>query len=114
MAPAYWPESPAKEWNPPGHGDLYAAISTSGTLDQLLEGGYEYAFVSNSDNLGAVLDTEILGYFAEERLPFLMEVAHRTRADRKGGHLAQLENGQLILRELAQCPPDETQTLPGY
>ena len=109
MAPAYWPESPAKEWNPPGHGDLYAAISTSGTLDQLLEGGYEYAFVSNSDNLGAVLDTEILGYFAEERLPFLMEVAHRTRADRKGGHLAQLENGQLILRELAQCPPDETQ-----
>jgi len=109
MAPAHWPESPSKEWNPPGHGDLYAAISTSGTLDHLLARGYEYAFVSNSDNLGAVLDTEILGYFAEEHLPFLMEVAHRTRADRKGGHLAQQEDGQLILRELAQCPPDEIQ-----
>ncbi len=107
MDPAHWPEAPAREWNPPGHGDLYAAISTSGTLDHLLESGYEYAFVSNSDNLGAVLDTEILGYFAEERLPFLMEVAYRTRADRKGGHLAQTDDGQLILRELAQCPPDE-------
>ncbi len=107
MAPAHWPEAPAREWNPPGHGDLYAAISTSGTLDHLLESGYEYAFVSNSDNLGAVLDTEILGYFAEERLPFLMEVAYRTRMDRKGGHLAQTKDGQLILRELAQCPPDE-------
>jgi len=49
----------------------------------------------------------ILGYFAEERLPFLMEVAYRTAADRKGGHLAQQANGQLILRELAQCPPNE-------
>jgi UTP--glucose-1-phosphate uridylyltransferase len=72
-----------------------------------LEGGYEYAFVSNADNLGAVLDSAILGYFAQERLPFLMEVADRTAADRKGGHLAQRPDGQLILRELSQCPPAE-------
>ena len=107
LAPAHWPESPLREWNPPGHGDLFAAITTSGTLDKLLDAGYEYAFVSNSDNLGAVLDRAILGYFAEERLPFLMEVASRTLADRKGGHLARRSDGQLILRELAQCPPDE-------
>jgi UTP--glucose-1-phosphate uridylyltransferase len=36
-----------------------------------------------------------------------MEVADRTLADRKGGHLAQRPDGQLILRELAQCPPSE-------
>ena len=37
-----------------------------------------------------------------------MEVAHRTAADRKGGHLARrLSNGQLLLRERAQCPADE-------
>jgi UTP--glucose-1-phosphate uridylyltransferase len=36
-----------------------------------------------------------------------MEVADRTPADRKGGHLAQRPDGQLILRESAQCPPDE-------
>ena len=38
--------------------------STSGMLDALLERGYEYAFVSNSDNLGAVLDPRILAWFA--------------------------------------------------
>lgn len=107
MQPAEWDADPNKEWCPPGHGDLYAALLTSGTLDALLDAGYEYMFVSNSDNLGATLDLDILGYFAKEELPFLMEVADRTLADSKGGHLAQRPDGQLILREVAQCPPEE-------
>jgi UTP--glucose-1-phosphate uridylyltransferase len=107
LSPAVWPADPAKEWCPPGHGDLYAALSTSGMLNKLLAAGYEYAFISNSDNLGATLDINILGYFAQERLSFLMEVAHRTRADSKGGHLARRPDGQLILREIAQCPSNE-------
>ena len=45
-----------------------------------------------------------LGYVAEHNVPFLMEVADRTEADRKGGHIAQRLDGQLILREVAQCP----------
>lgn len=112
MAPAEWPENAEKEWCPPGHGDLYLALATSGLLDQMLDAGFEYVFVSNSDNLGATLDLDILGYFADNDIPFMMEVAHRTEADRKGGHLAQVASdqpnaGQLILREVAQCPPDE-------
>lgn len=107
FAPATWPDDPDKEWCPPGHGDLYTALVTSNLLAQLLEAGYEYAFISNVDNLGAVLDEKILGYFASEQLPFLMEVAHRTPADCKGGHLAQRSDGSLLLREIAQCPPDE-------
>jgi len=107
LQPAEWPDDPSKEWCPPGHGDIYASLVTSGMLQTLLDNGYEYAFVSNADNLGAVLDPAILGYFALEKLPFLMEVADRTPADRKGGHLAQRPDGQLILRELSQCPPDE-------
>jgi UTP--glucose-1-phosphate uridylyltransferase len=107
LKPAVWPDDPDKEWCPPGHGDIYAALSTTGMLETMLAAGYEYLFVSNSDNLGAVLDPGILGYFADARLPFMMEVAHRTAADRKGGHLARRPDGQLILRELAQCPPDE-------
>ena len=107
LLPAAWPADPAKEWCPPGHGDIYAALMTSGILRQMIEAGFEYVFVSNSDNLGAVLDLRILGYMAMARLPFLMEVADRTPADRKGGHLAQRPDGQLILRELAQCPPQE-------
>ncbi|MCZ7557729.1 MAG: UTP--glucose-1-phosphate uridylyltransferase [Bacteroidia bacterium] len=109
LAPAEWPEQPALEWCPPGHGDLYLALETSGLLDELLSRGYRYAFVSNADNLGAVMDTSILGYFAEEKIDFLMEVADRTPADRKGGHLAKLKDGRLTLRELAQCPENEAE-----
>jgi len=98
---------PDLEWNPPGHGDIYTALVTSGMLEQLLRGGIHYAFISNSDNLGAVVDETILGYFAQNNFPFMMEVTDRTEADRKGGHLARLKNGRLTLREIAQCPHDE-------
>ncbi|MCO6452977.1 MAG: UTP--glucose-1-phosphate uridylyltransferase [Caldilineales bacterium] len=105
LSPALCPSDPDMEWNPPGHGDIYTALITSGRLAQMLDAGYEYAFVSNSDNLGAVIETRILGYFAESHFPFMMEVADRTIADRKGGHLAQMPDGRLLLRESAQCPP---------
>jgi UTP--glucose-1-phosphate uridylyltransferase len=107
FSPASWPADPELEWCPPGHGDIYTALVTSGMLDSMLANGYEYVFVSNADNLGAVIDTAILGYFARNSLPFMMEVADRTEADRKGGHLAKLRNGQLILRESAQCPEED-------
>lgn len=110
LLPIKWPEDPTKEWCPPGHGDIYAALTTSGMMAQLLAQGYEYAFVSNADNLGATLDLRILGYLAETQLPFLMEVAQRSAADRKGGHLAQRPDGQLILREIAQCAAAELET----
>jgi UTP--glucose-1-phosphate uridylyltransferase len=117
LAPAQWPDDPEKEWCPPGHGDIYPALLSSGMLQQMLDAGYEYAFVSNIDNLGATVDTEILGYFAAENLPFLMEVTRRTQADRKGGHLARRPDGGLLLREIAQCPPedlDEFQNINRY
>jgi UTP--glucose-1-phosphate uridylyltransferase len=104
LEPVSWPDDPALEWAPPGHGDLYTALVTSGMLGELLEHGYEYAFVANADNLGATLDERILGWFAREGLPFVMEVADRTEADRKGGHLAQRPGGGLVLREIAQTP----------
>jgi UTP--glucose-1-phosphate uridylyltransferase len=94
-------------WNPPGHGEIYSVLSSSRVLDRLLELGYEYAFMSNSDNLGAVVDEKILSYFAEHKIPFMMEVCQRTEIDKKGGHLAQSKQGQLLLRETAQCPDDE-------
>lgn len=109
LGPVSWPDDPELEWCPPGHGDLYIALVTSGTLESLLEVGIEYAFVSNSDNLGADLDTRILGYLAKNEIPFLMEVADRTEMDRKGGHLAKRHDGQLILRESVQCPSEDTE-----
>jgi len=108
LEPAEWPDDPSLEWAPPGHGDLYAALVTSGMLDALLERGYRWAFVSNSDNLGAVLEPRILAWLAESGAPFLMEVADRTPSDRKGGHLARRRSdGGLVLREIAQTPDED-------
>jgi UTP--glucose-1-phosphate uridylyltransferase len=107
LAPVSWQRDRALEWCPPGHGDLYLSLSTSGMLDSFLARGYRYAFVSNADNLGATLDVEVLGWVADNVIPFAMEVTERTEADRKGGHLARTSRGRLTLRESAQCPPDE-------
>jgi len=107
LEPADWPADRRLEWAPPGHGDLYTSLATSGMLDALLERGCEYAFVSNSDNLGATLDPRILALFSRGRLPFLMEAADRTPSDRKGGHLARRPSGSLVLREIAQTPQED-------
>jgi UTP--glucose-1-phosphate uridylyltransferase len=107
FAPADWPTNPDLEWNPPGHGDIYSAVYTSGILNKLLDKGIVYAFISNSDNLGATLDESLLGYFVEKGFPFMMEVAPRTPSDVKGGHIARHKDGRLILRESAQCPENE-------
>jgi UTP--glucose-1-phosphate uridylyltransferase len=107
LRPVHWPANRELEWNPPGHGDVYAALHASGMLRTLLSDGVRYAFICNSDNLGADIDEALLGYFAEKSFPFMMEVAEKTPADIKGGHLARHRGGRLILRESAQCPKEE-------
>ncbi|KAF8893994.1 UTP-glucose-1-phosphate uridylyltransferase [Infundibulicybe gibba] len=90
-------------WYPPGHGDLYASLFYSGILDKLLAEGKEYLFVSNSDNIGAVVDERILQYMIETQTQFLMEVTKRTKADIEGGTLVD-QNGKIRLLELSQVP----------
>ncbi len=107
FSPATHPDYRSAEWNPAGHGDIYTALLTTGILDTLLEKGYEYAFISNIDNLGATLDTTLLTYFAERNTPFLMEVVQRREMDKKGGHIARDKKGNLILRERAQASENE-------
>ena len=110
LEPVEYPANPELEWCPPGHGDIYPALVGSGWLDKLLAAGVKYAFVSNSDNLGAQLDTRFLRWFAESGAPFVMEVTRRTEADKKGGHLATRKaDGQPILREVAQCPDEDVE-----
>ena len=108
LAPVSWPPAPALEWCPPGHGDVYGALRRSGMLAALLEHGFEYAMISNSDNLGAQLDPRVPAHLAANGIPFLMEVVRGTEADRKGGHIARRRSdGQLILREVAQTPSED-------
>jgi UTP--glucose-1-phosphate uridylyltransferase len=115
LAPVSWPQAPALEWCPPGHGEVYGALRRSGMLDSLLERGFEYAMISNSDNLGAQLDPRVPAHLAAEGIPFLMEVVEGTEADRKGGHIARRRSdGHLILREVAQTPPEDEQSFRDF
>ena len=108
LTPITWPDDPSLEWCPPGHGDLYTALTTSGMLDRLLSLGYRYASVSNSDNLGAAPNATIAGWFATTGAPYAAEICRRTAADRKGGHLAiRKSDRRLILRDTAQTPKEE-------
>ena len=108
LTPIAWPADPSLEWCPPGHGDLYTALTTSGMLGRLLSMGYRYASVSNSDNLGAAPNATIAGWFATTGAPYAAEICRRTAADRKGGHLAiRKSDRRLILRDTAQTPEEE-------
>ncbi|NPC97384.1 UTP--glucose-1-phosphate uridylyltransferase [Nocardioides sp. zg-DK7169] len=103
LTPASWPADPDLEWCPPGHGDIYTALRGTGLLERLIEAGYRYVFVSNSDNLGAVPDARVAGWFAQSGAPFAIEAVRRTPSDRKGGHFARrLSDGRIVLRETAQ------------
>ncbi|BDR54646.1 UTP--glucose-1-phosphate uridylyltransferase [Bombiscardovia apis] len=106
--PVSYPQSPEMEWCPPGHGDLFCTIWESGLLDKLQTAGMKYLFISNSDNLGARPSRTLAGHFAQSGSPFMLEVAQRTKADRKGGHLViDNESGHLVLREMTQVDPQD-------
>src|SRR5436305_7734564 len=84
-------------------------------LEQLLERGFRYAMISNSDNLGATLDSRIASHVVSEQISFLMEVVVGTEAERKGGHIARrISDGQLVLREIAQTPPEDEDSFRDY
>jgi UTP--glucose-1-phosphate uridylyltransferase len=112
LMPVSWPRDPDLEWCPPGHGDLYTALQGTGLLEALVEQGYERVFVSNSDNLGAVPDARIAGWFAETGTPFAIEAVRRTASDRKGGHFARRKSdGRIVLRETAQTSQEDLSAL---
>ena len=112
LSPASWPKDPDLEWCPPGHGDLYTALRGTGLLERLMEAGYERVFVSNSDNLGAVPDACVAGWFATSGAPFAIEAVRRTPSDRKGGHFARRKiDGRIVLRETAQTLDQDKEAL---
>ena len=112
LTPVEWPDDPEAEWCPPGHGDLYTALHGSGVLDALADAGYERVFVSNSDNLAAVPDGVVAGWFAGSGAPFAIEAVRRTPSDRKGGHFAtRKSDGRIVLRETAQTREEDQEAL---
>ncbi len=115
LVPVSWPREPSLEWCPPGHGDVYSSLRSSGMLAALLERDFHYAMISNADNLGATTDVRIVAHMERGEIPFLMEVVEGTEADRKGGHIARRRaDGQLVLRETAQTPPEDEKSFRDY
>jgi UTP--glucose-1-phosphate uridylyltransferase len=112
LTPVDWPADRTLEWCPPGHGDLYTALRGQGLLEAMLAAGYRRVFVSNSDNLGAVPDPRVAGWFASSGAPFAIEAVRRTPSDRKGGHFAtRKSDGRIVLRETAQTLPEDREAL---
>ena len=112
LTPVEWPADPTLEWCPPGHGDLYTALRGTGLLDAMIDAGFTQVFVSNSDNLGAVPDPRVAGWFAASGAPFAIEAVRRTASDRKGGHFARrVSDGRIVLRETAQTLPEDAEAL---
>ncbi len=112
LTPVTWEKDPDLEWCPPGHGDLYTALHGHGLLDAMLEAGFTQVFVSNSDNLGAVPDPRVAGWFAGSGAPFAIEAVRRTPSDRKGGHFAsRRSDGRIVLRESAQTLDEDKEAL---
>ena len=112
LTPVEWPADPDLEWCPPGHGDIYTALRGTGLLDKLIDAGYTQVFVSNSDNLGALPDPRVAGWFAGSGAPFAIEAVRRTPSDRKGGHFAlRKSDGRIVLRETAQTLEEDKAAL---
>jgi UTP--glucose-1-phosphate uridylyltransferase len=108
LMPADWPDDPELEWCPPGHGDIFVAMMTSGVMQRLRDRGIRFVFISNADNLGATCDPDVAAWMVNHNLPYVAEVCERTPSDRKGGHLAvRKSDGRLILRDLAMVPEGE-------
>lgn len=100
-------DSQISDWYPPGHGDVFESLYNSGILDQLIERGVEIIFLSNADNLGAVVDLRILQHMVESDAEYIMELTDKTKADVKGGTIIDYE-GSVRLLEIAQVPKEHT------
>jgi UTP--glucose-1-phosphate uridylyltransferase len=98
-------DSQISDWYPPGHGDVFESLYNSGILDKLLERGVEILFLSNADNLGAVVDLRILQHMVDSKSEYIMELTDKTKADVKGGTIIDYD-GRVRLLEIAQVPKE--------
>jgi UTP--glucose-1-phosphate uridylyltransferase len=64
-----------------------------------------FVFMSNCDNMGAVVDAKILAKLAADKRPYLAEVVPKTPDDWKGGMPIRYHDGVRLL-ETAQVPKE--------
>lgn len=86
------------ELYPCGHGDLFPALISSGTLAEFLSNGGRYVSVVNVDNVLASLDPMLLGWHILSSSKVTCEVVERLQGD-SGGVLC-VDRGQLQIAEI--------------
>uniref|UniRef100_A0A1I8E8S0 UTP--glucose-1-phosphate uridylyltransferase n=1 Tax=Wuchereria bancrofti TaxID=6293 RepID=A0A1I8E8S0_WUCBA len=72
---------------------------------KLLAQGRDICFISNIDNTGATIDLRIAKLMVESDLEYIMECTEKTKVDRKGGTLIEI-NGYIMHLEMPQVPKD--------
>ena len=102
-------------WYPPGHAEVFPYLFSSGVAAQLQAEGREYIFVSNTDNLGALVEPRLLARMERAGTDFAMEVTPKTALDVKGGTpVANTKTGKGIrLLEIAQVAPEHKKDFEG-
>ncbi len=85
-----------------GHGDLPAAMATSGALARLRSKGVRTVLVSNVDNVGATVDPVLFAMHRASGQRISVELVEKVAGDR-GGLPVQLD-GRLVLAEAFRLP----------
>jgi len=101
----------------PGHGDFFAAIRETGTLDRLRDRGIRVIAFCNVDNLGATVDPVLVGMHLAGKFGMTFELTVRRR-DASGGWDAGgapvLVDGAAKVVEGFRFAPGVQQRLPDF
>jgi len=96
-----------ENWYPPGHGDFLCSFVNSSIFPTILK-SKKYIFLSNVDNIGAIVDPKIAKLVSDKDLDFCIELIPKSKNDLKGGTIIEYEN-RLTLMEIAQVPKDKVE-----
>jgi UTP--glucose-1-phosphate uridylyltransferase len=64
----------ARRWYPPGSGEVFDSFRRSGLMDRFIAEGKEYFFISNIENLGAMIDNRSEIFFLSSLLLLCIEI----------------------------------------
>lgn len=92
-------------WYPPGHGNIFETLESTGLANKLLKQGKTVLFVSNIDNTCAIVDPRFIKALLNKEHEYIMEITDKTVADVKGGTLIEID-GRLMHLEMPQVPPE--------
>ena len=108
--PAEWPDDPALEWAPPGHGDVFASLAATGPARRAARARLRVPLPLELGQPGRDprADASSVGW-RPRACRSCPRSSTAPRADRKGGHLARRRSttAACVLRETAQVPDED-------